>query len=139
DLYVFHFFADDLQRIYQRGENNNGGSVLVVMENRNIQFLDQTLLDLKTAWSGNIFEVDAAETDGNILDRSNDLIWVFRIYADRKSINAAEFLEKLAFSFHHRHRRRGADVAEPEHSGSVRNDCDRILFYRKVECFFRVF
>jgi hypothetical protein len=47
DLHVANFLADDLER-YQERENDDRRAVLIVVEDRDVEFLFQALLDLKT-------------------------------------------------------------------------------------------
>src|SRR5690606_17742877 len=100
------------------------------MKDRNIQFLFQPLLDLKAPWRRYIFEIDSAETDGDVLDRLNYLMRVLGVEADREGVHAAEFLKELCFALHNGHCRRGPDVAKPEHGSAIRDNRDRVLFDR---------
>jgi hypothetical protein len=45
----------------------------------------------------NVFEIDPAECDGNILDSLHDLMRIFCVKTDRKCIDAAELFEELTF------------------------------------------
>ena len=47
-----------------------------------------------------------------------------------KRVDAGELLEEQSLAFHDRHRRLGADVAEAENRGAVRDDGDRVLLDR---------
>ena len=51
DFTVFFFLASDTQTAADSGEDNDSCSVLVIMENRNVQKFFQACLDLETAWS----------------------------------------------------------------------------------------
>ena len=62
----------------------------------------------------------------------DDLVDVLRREADRPGIDAGELLEQHRLAFHHRHRRLGPDVAEPEHGGAVGDDGDGVLLDRQV-------
>ena len=80
DLEIVHLLADDLQRVDQGGEHDDGGAVLVVVEDRDVERLAQPLLDLEAARRGDVLEVDAAEGRG---DRStartiSSVSWVSR-------------------------------------------------------------
>ena len=57
---------------------------------------------------------------------------VLRRQADREGVDAAELLEQHRLALHHRQRRLGADVAEPEHRRAVADDGDRVLLDRQV-------
>ena len=50
-----------LQRVVERGEGDDGGAVLVVVEHRDVEDLVEALLDLERAGRGDVLEVDAAE------------------------------------------------------------------------------
>ena len=129
-LMSLHFLADDLQRIDQSGEHDNCSAVLVVVKDGNVEFFFESFLDLETSRRGDVFEIYAAECDGDVLDRLDDLVRIFCVETNRKSIDAAKFFEQLALPFHHRHRRGRTDIAETKHCRAVRNDGDRVFLYR---------
>ena len=56
-----------------------------------------------------------------------------RVEADREGVDRGELLEQHRLALHHRHRRLGADVAEPEHRRAVGDDRDRVALDREVE------
>jgi hypothetical protein len=56
----------------------------------------------------------------------HDLVGVLRVEADRPGVDAGEPLEQRRLALHHRQRRRGPEVAEPEYGGAVRDHRDRV-------------
>ena len=60
DRALVELLAGDLERVEQRGEDDDGGAVLVVVEDRDAEVL-QARLDLEAARRGDVLEVDAAE------------------------------------------------------------------------------
>ena len=114
------------QRVGQRGEHDDRGTVLVVVEDRDVQALAEPGLDLEAARGGDVLEVDAAEAGGDHLDGLDDLVDVLGGQADRPGVDVGEPLEQRGLALHHRERRAGADVAEPEHRRAVGDDRDRV-------------
>ena len=74
DLEVFHLLVDDLERVAQRGERDDGGAVLVVVEDRDVEAGLEPLLDLEAARRGDVFEVDATEDGLEALDGFDQLV-----------------------------------------------------------------
>ena len=68
DLDVLLLLADNLQRVRQAGEGDDGGAVLIVMEDGDVALFLQLALDLKAARCGDILEVDAAEAAGDVVN-----------------------------------------------------------------------
>ena len=128
---VLDSLADDLERVQQRGQDDDRGSVLVVVEDGNVQRLAEPPLDLEAARRGDVLEVDAAEAGGERDDRADDLVDILGGEADRKGVDAAELLEQDRLALHDRESRLGPDVAEPEHGGPVGDDGDRVLLDRE--------
>ena len=131
DTDVLETLAHDPERIQQRGQDDDRGPVLVVVEDGNVQRLSQPALDLETARRGDVLEVDAAEAWGQRNDRADDLVHVLRREADRKGVDAAELLEQHRLAFHDRKSRLGPDVAEPEDCGPIRDDRNGVLLDRQ--------
>ena len=61
DAAVFLFLSGNLQGVDDSCENHDSCSVLIVMENRNIQGGFQPFLNFKAAGSADIFQVDSSE------------------------------------------------------------------------------
>ena len=91
------------------------------------------VLDLEAARGRDVLEVDAAEGRGDQLDRLDDLVGVLSGEADREGVDSGELLEQHRLALHHRHRRLGPDVAQPEHGAAVGDDRDRVLLDRVLE------
>ncbi len=106
--------------------------MLVVVEDGDVEELLEARLDLEAARRRDVLQVDPAEPGRDRGHGGDDLVRVGRREADRPGIDAAELLEENGLSLHHRHRRLGADVAEPEHRGAVAHDGDRVLLDREV-------
>jgi len=52
---VLFFLAGDTQTVDDAGKHHDGGAVLVVMEDRNVEHFLQALLNLKAARRGDVF------------------------------------------------------------------------------------
>ena len=120
--------ADDLEGIEYTGQHDDGGAVLVVMEYRNIQIPFQFGFDLKAFGAADVFQVDAAESGGDRLDRRHHLLLGGGVQTDGERIHAAELLEQNALALHDRQAGFGADVAEPQHGSAVGDHRDGAAF-----------
>ena len=129
-MQVLHALVDDLQRVEQRGEHDDRGAVLVVVEDRDVQPLLQPVLDLEAARRRDVLEVDAAEARRDRRDRLDDLVGVLGVQADREPVDAGELLEEHRLALHDRHRRARADVAEPQHRRAVGHHGHRVALDR---------
>ncbi|MCO5556195.1 hypothetical protein L7F22_009739 [Adiantum nelumboides] len=132
DADVGELLADHAQRVAQGAEDDDGGAVLVVVEDRDVEQLAQPALDLEAARRGDVLEVDAAVAGGDHLDGADDLLGVLGVEADRPGVDVGELLEQRRLALHHRHRRGGADVAQAEHRGAVGDDGDGVALDRQA-------
>ena len=118
--------AGEPQRVLQRRQGDDGGAVLVVVEDRDVEQRLEPVLDLEAARRGDVLEVDAAEARRQPDDGLDDLLDVGGRQADRDGVDVAELLEQHRLALHHRHRGGRADVAEAEHGGAVGDDGDGV-------------
>ena len=139
DPRVLHALADHAQRVEQRREDDDRGSVLVVVEHRDVELRAQPTLDLEAARRGDVLQVDAAERGRQRADDADDLVDVGRVQAERKRVDPGEFLEQHRLALHHRHRGLGADVAQPEHRGPVGDHGDHVALDGQRPCSLDVF
>ena len=135
---IAHLLADNLQRVNERGEYNNGGAVLIVMEDRNVEFFFEPVFYLETTWGGNVFQIYSAKAGRDCFHDANDLVRVFRVQTNREGIDAGEFLEEHRLSFHHRHCCRRTNIAQTKHGSSIRNDGYRVFLYCQRKGLFRI-
>ena len=128
---VLGALADEPQRVQQRGEHDDRGAVLVVVEDRDVELGAQPPLDLEAARRRDVLEVDAAERRRRRLHERDDLVDVLGVEAERERVDAGELLEQQRLALHHRHRRLRADVAEAEHGRAVGDDGDGVALDRQ--------
>ena len=131
DADVLDLLSDELEGVDQRGEDDDRGTVLIVVEDRDVEFGAQPLLDLEAAGRGDVLQVDAAVGRGDRLDDRNDLLRIGRVEDDRPSVDAAELLEEHGLALHDGKSGRGPDVAQAEHRGSIGDDGDRVRLHRE--------
>ena len=122
DPHVLLLLADDLQCVGQAGQRNDGGAVLIVVEDGDIAALFELAFDLKASGRGNILKVDAAERAGDERDGIDEFVHIMRLDAQREGVDVAEGLEEHAFALHDRHTGLRADIAETEDGRAVGDD-----------------
>ena len=122
DLHVLFLLPNDLERVREARERDNGGAVLVIVEDENVTFFLQLALDLKAAWCRDVLQIDAAEAAGNVVDGLHKLVHVLGLDADGESVHIAEGLEEHALALHDGHTGLGADVAEAQDGAAVGDD-----------------
>ncbi len=105
--------------------------MLVVVEDRNVQFFLQAALDFKAARSRDVLEVDSPEARLHGFDDFHDLVDVLGAQAQRERVDSGEGLEQHRLAFHDRHGRRRPDVAETEDCGSVGYHGHGVVFDRQ--------
>ena len=69
---VFDVLALNFQRVEHTGRCYNGGTVLIVMEYRNLAAFDQFLLDFETFRRFDIFKINTAERISDIGNRVDE-------------------------------------------------------------------
>ena len=102
NLDILHLAAGDVKRVDQTGGSDDGGAVLVVMEDRNLEPFAQLLLDDETFRRLDIFKIDAAKGRCQHGHRLDELIGVLGVNLEVDTINVGEFLEQDRLAFHYR-------------------------------------
>ena len=119
DLHRGHVLAHDPQRVDQGGEHDDGGAVLVVVEDGDVELVAEPPFDLEAARGGDVLQVDPAVHRRERLDDGDDLLGVGGVEADRPGVDVGEPLEQRGLALHHRQRGGGTDVTQTQHRGSV--------------------
>src|SRR5690606_13060404 len=100
DPYVTDVLAHHAQGAGQGGEHDDGGAVLVVVEDGDVQGLAEPGLDLEATGGGDVLQVDAREAGGDRLDDLDDRVGVLGVQADRPGVDAREALEEGRLALH---------------------------------------
>src|SRR5262245_19526657 len=95
----------------ERSQHDHRRTMLIVVKDRDIEHLAETLLDLEAARRPDVFEVDAAEGRRDRPDDAHDLVHVLGGQADREGVDTGERLEQERLAFHDGQGGPGADVA----------------------------
>ena len=111
--------AGELQRVEQRRAGDDGGAVLVVVEDRDLHGPLQLLLDVEALRRLDVLQVDAAEGRLEQLAGADDLARVLGGQFDVEDVDVGEALEQDALAFHDRLAGAGADVAQAQHGRAV--------------------
>src|SRR5699024_3721071 len=110
----------------ETGKGNDGGAVLVVVEDGNVTLFLQLPLDLKAAGGGDVLQIDAAKGARNVIDRLHKGVHVLGVHTQGHRVHIAKGLEEYAFALHHRHTGLRADVAQTQHRAAVGDDCRHV-------------
>ena len=128
----FERLALDHQAVADSGRADDGGAVLVVVEDRDRHAFAQPVLDLETFGSLDVLEVDGPE---GRLQRRHDLdepVGILGIHLDVEDIDAGEFLEQDRLALHDGLSGQRTDVAEAEDGRSIGDHADEIAAGREV-------
>jgi hypothetical protein len=109
----------ELGDVEERRSADDRGPVLVIMEDRDVQRLDQPSLDLEALWRLDVLEVDPSEGRRERRDHRDHLFHGAGLELDVEDVDVGKLLEQVRLPLHHRLRREGSDVTEPEHRGAV--------------------
>ena len=129
-----HYF----DRIQQRGSRDDCRPVLVVVEDRNLHRLLQSLFNVEAFRRLDVLQIDAAKRRLQQLADFNNFVRIVGVEFDIENINVGEPFEQNALPFHDGLARQSADIAQPKHSGPVAYHRDQISLavYLKASCGF---
>ena len=131
-------FAGQLHSIGQRRAGDDGGAVLVIVEDGNFHRLLQGFLNVEAFRRLNVFQVDAAEGRLQQLAGFDDLVGILGVELDVKYVDVGEPLEQDAFAFHDRLSGQCSDIAQAEHGGSIRDHGNQVAFGRVLISVLRI-
>ena len=94
--------AAQLGGVEQCRADDDGGAVLIVMEDGHIELETEPALDLEAARRGDIFQIYAAEARGDGADVGHDIIRLASGEADGKGFDPGQRAEEDGLAFHHR-------------------------------------
>ncbi|GGI75723.1 hypothetical protein GCM10007973_10820 [Polymorphobacter multimanifer] len=121
-----------MQRVDDAGGGDDGGAMLVIVEDRDVHPLLERGLDDEALGRLDILEVDAAEARLHDLDGGDELVDILGRELQIDRIDIGEALEKHRLALHHRLRRQCAEVAEAEDCGAVGDDRDEVALDRVI-------
>ena len=102
DLDVFKCLADHTQRIGGGGPHDNGGAVLVVVEDGDVHLLAAQFFHDEAFGRLDVFQVDGAKARFQTLDDGGQLFGVGFGDFQVETVDIGEFLEQNRLAFHHR-------------------------------------
>src|SRR5690606_36538768 len=106
-----HVAAGDLQRVDQPGGGDDGGAVLVVVEDGNVHQLAQPLLDDEAFRCLDVLQVDAAGGRAEIAHAVDERVGVLGGDFEIDGIDVGEALEQHRLALHHRLGGQRAEIA----------------------------
>ena len=132
DAHLGEFFMNKLEGVGQARQRNDGGAVLVVMEDGNVAALLESALDLEAAGRRDILQIDASEAAGEKPHSVDDFVHVLAANTQGDRVHIAEGFEENALALHDGHARLRTDITEAEHCGTVGHNGDGIPAAREL-------
>ncbi|MNS45898.1 hypothetical protein D3C72_783780 [compost metagenome] len=128
DLGVFQLLAGDFQGVDHAGRGHDGGTVLVIVEYRDVALFDQGALDFEALRRLDVFEVDATEGDRDAANGVDERLRAFRFHFDVEHVDTGETLEQNTLAFHDRLGSQWAEVTQTEDGGAIGNHRNQVAF-----------
>ena len=122
DADILDLLADEVEGVEQGGRGDDGGAVLVVVEDRDVHGLLQLFFDVEALGGLDVLQVDAAEGRLQELAGLDDLVRILGLELDVEDVDVGEALEEDPFPLHDRLARQRAEIAEAEDGGAVGDD-----------------
>ena len=126
DLHVLGPLPHQPQGVHDRRTYDDGGAVLIVVENRDRHALPESSLDLETLRCLDVLEVDTAEGGLETRDDLHEGVDVRLVHLDIEHVDTGELLEQNRLALHHGLGRQRTDGAETQHRGAVADDADQV-------------
>src|SRR5262249_40527940 len=115
----FEVAAGELQRVEQAGGGNDGGAVLVVVEDGDVEQLLEPLLDDEAIGSLDGLKIDTPQARTEVAHAVDDRLDGGCVDEDVDGIDIGKALKERALAFHHRLGGLGAQIAEAENGRTV--------------------
>ena len=119
NLDILFFLTSHFECIDEACEDDDRGTVLIIMHDGDIEFRLQSFFDLETPRSGDILEVDPTESVGNIFDRRDKGFDILCPDDNREGIHSSKFPKKDTLPFHDGHTRLVSEISESEYGRSI--------------------
>src|SRR5699024_1317693 len=103
DPYLGKLFANNFQGVVKSCLRDDGGTVLIIVEDWNVEFFAKTCFDFKATWRGYIFKVNAAVGGCDRFDDTDDFFGISCVQSDWPRVDVGELLEEDGLAFHDRH------------------------------------
>ena len=130
DARLVQLLTLQLQRIEQRSGDDDRGTMLVIVKHRDVELIDQRLLDLETMRRRDVFEVDAAKGRGDAHDGLDEFLWALGIHLDIEHIDAGKVLEQHTLALHHRLARQCTHITQPQDRAAVGDNRHQVALGR---------
>src|SRR5207245_5734435 len=100
-FHFFDFLSGDLQGVLQRRGGDDGGAMLVVVENGDLHLALEALFDFEALRRGDVLEVDAAERRLQHLHRLNEFVRVAGGDLEVEHIDVGKACQQECFPVYH--------------------------------------
>ena len=104
--------------------------MLVIVEHGDVELVDEGFLDGEAFRSLDVLEVDTSERRRDELAEVDHLLRVLRIDFDIEHVDVSEPLEQDSLALHDGLARSGTDIAQTQHSRTVRDDGHQVTLGR---------
>ena len=102
DPAILDLLAADMQRVDQTRRADHRRAMLIIVEDRNVHFFLQALLDDETFRRLDILKIDPAKGRPHQPDRAAKLVRVFGVQLDIDRVYIGKALEQYRLALHHR-------------------------------------
>ena len=132
------FFLHQTHGVENRGPDDDGGAVLIIMENGDRHTLSEPCLDFEALRRLDVLQVYSTKGRLQARDDIDESIHVGLVDFDIENVDTGEFFEQNSFTLHDRLGRQGADGAESEHSRAVADHAHEVAPGRQLGGILRV-
>ena len=105
---------------------DDGGAMLIVMEDRDIHQLAQALLDDEALGGLDVLEVDAAEAGAQIAHRIDELVGILGVDLKVDGVDVGEALEEHRLALHHGLGGERAQITKAQNGRAIGDDRHQI-------------
>src|SRR5208337_2208158 len=111
--------AHNFQRIQQRGSRDDGGTMLVIMEDWDLHRLLQRLLDVEALRRFDVLQIDAAKSGFQQLAELDNLVGIMSVDFKVEHVHIGKAFKQDTLTFHDGLAGEGTDVSQAEDGSSV--------------------